>query len=682
MKIPGPTRLVRTIAALVSFCFVAGSIPAQDPEKDSLMRIIRSGRQDTLSAQAMNQMAWLYFRQSDYDTALLYSARTRTLAEALRYEKGLAASYNIEGVVNCEQGNYLPAAEAFMRSLKINERRNDEKAIATSYGNLGIVHMYMKNYDQSRRYYEKSLESCLKRNDIRGQVGALLNIGLLNRQQEKYKEARASYNRALKIMDSSGYQGPRGHAYLNMGNIFEDMADAAEDKGDKRLVQENNQNAEMMYRLALESAEKNNDRYALCHLYGSMAAVHLRAGRTGEAEVSIKKALELEEDLGSMSIRSFLYDVYSRVLERKGDHRKALHYFRLFKSASDSIFAEEKRKELVEKDLKFNFEKREAELRAKAEAEQKMLSETARAEKERQQLITLAVGAGLLVTVIFAAIIFNRFRVTRKQRDLIETQKHMVDEKNREIGESIAYAKNVQKAILPSEEHFKKHFTSHFIYYRPKDVVAGDFYWLDSLQDGAGEWTLVAAADATGHGVPGALVSVVCSNALNRAVHEHGLRVPGEILDKTTDIVLETFRKSDTEINDGMDISIIAFSNKKNKVLWAGANNTLCYSQGGQLHEIAGDKQPVGRSERRMPFRTHDLLLEPGMTFYLFTDGFADQFGGPLGKKFKHKQLKELLGRISSDSMKKQKELLAQRFDEWKKGNEQVDDICVIGLRV
>jgi serine phosphatase RsbU (regulator of sigma subunit) len=216
----------------------------------------------------------------------------------------------------------------------------------------------------------------------------------------------------------------------------------------------------------------------------------------------------------------------------------------------------------------------------------------------------------------------------------------------------------------------------------------------------------IAAADCTGHGVPGAMVSVVCSNALNRTVNEFGITNTGNILDKTRELVLETFAKGNAEVKDGMDISLLCIDKKNNKAFWSGANNPLWYvdpvtsgtqpsvtssevekstasgldSSRPDIKEIKADKQPIGKTDNPKPFTTHEIELKPGMQFYLFTDGFADQFGGPKGKKFKYKQLEELLLSLTNSSMQEQKETLISNFTNWKGDLEQVDDVCVIGI--
>jgi hypothetical protein len=362
-------------------------------------------------------------------------------------------------------------------------------------------------------------------------------------------------------------------------------------------------------------------------------------------------------------------------------------------------------------------------------------------------LFSLIICIGLIIFILFIISNLRKSKkIISKQKSEVETQKHIVEEKQKEILDSINYAKRLQEAILPPLDYINEHLPNNFVLYQPKDVVAGDFYWAEMKDDKF----FIAAADCTGHGVPGAMVSVVCSNALNRTVNEFGITNTGNILDKTRELVLETFAKGNAEVKDGMDISLLCIDKKNNKAFWSGANNPLWYidsvtssaphsvtsseveksTASGldsvrpdnktfnsiennitlsekpsvtssaphsvtssevekstarpdiKLIEIKADKQPIGKTDNPKPFTTHEIELKPGIQFYLFTDGYADQFGGPKGKKFKYKQLEELLLTYSNLSMQEQQQHLIDNFSEWKGDLEQVDDVCVIGVRI
>jgi serine phosphatase RsbU (regulator of sigma subunit) len=322
-------------------------------------------------------------------------------------------------------------------------------------------------------------------------------------------------------------------------------------------------------------------------------------------------------------------------------------------------------------------------------------------------------------------------KANRELEEKVQERTAELSLKNDEITDSIKYALRIQNSILPPIKYFKDNLPENFLIYKPKDIVSGDFYWMhlslnpsprgegkavltsdDTAQrqsplspgrGAGGEVIYFAAADCTGHGVPGAMVSVICSNALNRAVKEFSIKEPGKILDKVKELVIETFDKSESEVKDGMDIALCALEVQGSnfKVHFAGANNPLwiirpCHSERSEeskdasfvsmtnyeLLEVKADKQPIGKYTENKPFTTHTLELQKGDTIYIFTDGFADQFGGEAGKKFKSTNFKKLLLSIQDKSMKEQQDIITETFNIWKVETEQVDDVCVIGVKV
>jgi ligand-binding sensor domain-containing protein/serine phosphatase RsbU (regulator of sigma subunit) len=300
----------------------------------------------------------------------------------------------------------------------------------------------------------------------------------------------------------------------------------------------------------------------------------------------------------------------------------------------------------------------------------------------------------LLVGSIGYYIRWREKALKARQRELEQTveerthevmeEKQLVEAKNREILDSIAYAKRIQSTILPPERAFRTLLQDSFVLYLPKDIVAGDFYWLETV-DGDGR-IFLAACDCTGHGVPGALVSVVCHNALNKSLREFGSRTPARILDKAGELVIADFNKNmdaNDEVKDGMDASVCAFDPATGKMTWAGANSPLVLIRDGQeVVEVKADKQPVGHSDKRKPYTDHEFQLKKGEVFYLITDGFADQFGGDSNRKFQKAKLRELLFSIHDMPMEQQRSTLLATFERWRGANEQVDDVTIIGVRV
>lgn len=294
---------------------------------------------------------------------------------------------------------------------------------------------------------------------------------------------------------------------------------------------------------------------------------------------------------------------------------------------------------------------------------------------------TLTCVAGLLLIVFIITMVFEK----SKQRAF-----DTIEQKNQEILDSLRYAKRLQEAILPPKRLVARHLANSFILYKPKDIVAGDFYWLETVEPAASAAThdsgliLFAAADCTGHGVPGAMVSVVCCNALNQATREFKLAQPAQILDRTLRLVVEQFEKSEEDVKDGMDIALCAYNPVTHQLQYAGANNPLWIvrKDATEIEIIKSDRQPIGKFDHTKPFTNHSIQLRPGDTIYVFTDGFADQFGGETGKKLKQRRFRELILGIQHDSMEAQRATIDAFFEEWRGMHDQVDDVCVIGMRV
>jgi serine phosphatase RsbU (regulator of sigma subunit) len=285
-------------------------------------------------------------------------------------------------------------------------------------------------------------------------------------------------------------------------------------------------------------------------------------------------------------------------------------------------------------------------------------------------------GAAILLIILF--LVFRAYRMKRRASALMEREKMHVEEKNKNIVDSIQYAQQLQQAILPPIENIRQTFHESFLIYWPKDIVAGDFYWL--MEDD--HYKLWAVADCTGHGVPGAMVSVVCSNALNRATKEKGLRVPGVILDEVRTLVIDTFKESQREVKDGMDIALCVYHKSTQTYQFAGANRPLwCLKKSGELIEIKGNKQAIGFQHQMEPFSTTPVPALHGDSIYLMTDGFVDQFGGPNAKKYMASRLKLKLNEIATQPFDLQKMNLEWEFNQWKGDQEQIDDVCILAIK-
>jgi serine phosphatase RsbU (regulator of sigma subunit) len=259
------------------------------------------------------------------------------------------------------------------------------------------------------------------------------------------------------------------------------------------------------------------------------------------------------------------------------------------------------------------------------------------------------------------------------QRDILEHQKN-------EIEDSIRYASRIQNAVLPADQEFTRLVPESFVFFRPRDIVSGDFYWVSRIDDKL----IISAADCTGHGVPGAFMSMLGVAFLDEIVNKDRIARPEIILNKLRRKVIDALQQQGIsgEAKDGMDIVVISIDENAGKLHYAGAYNPLIMIRKGNLSEYRADRMPIAIFDNMKDFSLHEITIEKGDLFYFFSDGYEDQFGGPEGKKFKSKQFKELLSKICDKPMPDQKEIIIRRFDEWKGDMSQVDDIVVIGVRI
>ena len=371
----------------------------------------------------------------------------------------------------------------------------------------------------------------------------------------------------------------------------------------------------------------------------------------------------------------------SRAYAGLNDYRNAYTYQAEYEAIKDSLNSSERSLNLVKSTLKYDYQQsalQDSVNSAVAIEKKERLVKEEKAKNDSKQRTIYFISFGLLLVLALSIWAIRNGLQVKKANKIIQSQKEKVEEKNRDITDSINYASRIQNAILPPTGSFKKHLPDSFILYLPKDIVAGDFYWMEKVEN----TVIFAAADCTGHGVPGAMVSVVCHGALNRAVREFNLVEPAKILDKVRELVIETFDKGGEDVRDGMDIALCSLDVSNGELQYAGANNSLYYVQDGTLSEIKANKEPIGMYDKKSPFTNHQLSLEKGDVIYLFSDGYADQFGGEKGKKFKYKTLKNLLLQNSTEAMETQESILNEEFVKWRGEIDQVDDVCVIGVRV
>ncbi len=303
-----------------------------------------------------------------------------------------------------------------------------------------------------------------------------------------------------------------------------------------------------------------------------------------------------------------------------------------------------------------------------------------------KNIFSFTTNIGLILILYLIAIVFENTKNTAlrnldEKNNLLDVQKKTLEIKQKEILDSINYSRRIQRAILPPEKIVKRLLPDSFILYKPKDIVSGDFYWVTEW----GNKTMFAAVDCTGHGVPGAFMSIVGQNILNQAVNEYGLSKPNLVLNSLNKGVSRTLGADDENvIRDGMDLALCSLDKKQMLLEFSGAFNPLWVLRNKEIIEIKGNKFPIGSfmDDAVQNFDNHTIQLEKNDIIYIFTDGYADQFGGPKGKKFKDKNVKKLLCDICHETMERQKEILETSINEWKGELEQIDDILIMGVKI
>lgn len=625
----------------------------------------------------LSALGKFHLSNSEYKKALEYFQEVLMMDKASQNKKGIAVCLNDIGNVYSEQSEYSKAMEAYNQSLRIYSEIGDRSGLSMSYNNIGNLFIDQEDNLKALEYYHKSLDIDQELNDIPG-VGIMYNnIAGIYQTLDDYLKARDYYLKSLKIRkDIQNFPGISATVY-NLGEMYLDLfieADSVKEKFLKAAELDFMPNDDALNVLLLDTAlscflqsaeidTKFQNQYDLTYSLWGIGKVWEKKGRPAIAIKYLSRAANIADKIGAKervkSVSENLYTCYKSL----NNSDSALFWFEKSVVLKDSIYSIENQKEFGRQEAKHEHEKELA-----------LMDE----QRKRQKLITYSVGSGLGFVLLFAFVIVNRLRITRRQKSIIEDQKVIVEVKNKEILDSINYAKRLQDAILPSDNSVKQSLPESFILYQPKDIVAGDFYWFEQLED----LIFLAAADCTGHGVPGAMVSVVCSNALHRAVKEFNITDPGKILDKVRELVIETFEKSESEVKDGMDISLCTLNKTTGELNWAGANNPLWIISNGELKEIKADKQPIGVYYDIKCFTTHTIQLDKREVIYLFTDGFVDQFGGDNGKKFKSANFKKLLLSLENETMESQKRIISNVFERWKGDLEQIDDVCMIGVRI
>ncbi len=615
---------------------------------------------------------------------------------ALNDSLPLAVSYKRKGYALRKMNKYDEAIKCNIEALTLSEEKKTTKNIAYLNNALGLLFMQTGNYENAINYLNQALKLYEQENDQFGLSKVLNNLGGTYYQMGHNVLSLENLEKAYEIKKKLGETGSLGSTSNNIGLVCLELKlyNKAVDYFNEAIIQ----------------SRLKKDKWGEANTLNNLARGYIENNAINTAKEILKKNKRTVESVNTPDLRMEWYNLFYKIYQKEGNSNKALEFYILYTTLKDSVFSTSKDKIIGEIQGKYESEKKGKEI--------EVLSKLRTVQESRlkmQYYIGFFLAISFLSLIIFSLLLLKRYRSNnkehfllkakqmevveknailnktmnevavkteqlKKQRDLAKEQKNQIQHQKEEMTNSIRYAYRIQSAILESKELSKIYTPNNFTLFRPKDIVSGDFYWIREIEN----YSVFAVADCTGHGVPGAFMSLLGISFLNEIFSDKNKIEPHEILNSLRAKIISALHQnvSDPINNDGMDMSLLFIDHARKKILYSGANSSLFVIRKSELIEIAGDKMPVGFYYNMSPFTTHTLSIGPSDCIYLATDGFADQFGGPDGKKFRMKGLKNLLLQIGDKPLEQQKNILECSFDAWKGNNIQVDDVLILGIKV
>lgn len=661
-----------------------GDIPKALDNYNQSLKIREELKDKQGIASSLNNIGLVYSNQGLTDQALIYFNKSLQIATEVDNKESIATTLNNIGLTYSNLGDIPKVLEYYHKSLKIREEIGNKEGIAISLNNIALVFVSQDDIAKALDYYQKSLKISEQIKNKKLIATTLNNIGYMYKNHEDYSKALEYYFQSLKIREELNNKVLIATSLNNIGIIYKNQEEYAK--------------AMAFYSRALKLSEEANNKEGISNSLSNISNLLLKQEKFKEAQGYAERSLVLAQEIGYPSNIKSASGKLSKIYAKTGNYKGAYDMQVLYKQMSDSISNESTRKATVKSQFKYEYDKKATADSLKTAEEKKVVALQLKQEKTQR----FALYGGLILVFIFAGFMFNRFKVTQKQKNIIELkeletqlQKNIIEEKHKEIHDSINYAKRIQYSLLASETLLNENLKNYFLFFKPKDIVSGDFYWGSKLNNG--NFALVTA-DSTGHGVPGAIMSMLNISCLNEAINSDKLIQPADILNATRKKVIEHLSNDGSEEGgkDGMDCSLVVFDFKNKKLNYSSANNPVwivrsnspfeggvCKTGNVEFISLVPDRMPIGKHVKdQVPFSQHEIYLREGDMIYTLTDGYPDQFGGPKGKKFKYKQLEELLMSIAHEPMKIQKQKLEDAFINWKGNMEQIDDVCIIGVKI
>jgi len=570
-------------------------------------------------AYASLHLAVVHFFQSRNQKALELCFEALSWFQKHPDEDGYASTLTYMANIYESYGDYEDALEPCQEAIKAAGNNNNQEALGEAQSVLGLIHTRLRDYESAMDAYVAGLRIREDLGDMKAQASSLNRIARVYTLKKQYKQALDYYGKSLAIREKFRQSGAIPWTYLGMASTYEDMG-------------KENQAREYYEKILSYRDEGLDDR---CRLQATLGLGRIMQETEQQQALSYyRSSLDLANQLEAKPLQVEVHQALAGYFESSGDYKQALHYYRMYRRIQEQVLNDETRNRLKNQEIKYAIEQSER-------------------EKEIFQLRNVELKSAL----------------------------ELIRSKNIQITESIEYASRIQMALLPQEENMADYMPDHFILYLPRDVVSGDFYWSAQV----GQQVIFTVADCTGHGVPGALMSMLGISFLNEIVVEKKHCDPGQILNMLRNDVSKALKQtgSTDEQKDGMDIALCAYDPETLSLKFAGARNPLYLIRQGSLEIVPATRMTISYPYADADnFQTNTLRLQAGDLLYLFSDGFADQFGGPQRKKFKYKQFRELLLSISDRDMEEQKKHLQEYFLSWKGDEEQYDDVAILGIRI
>ncbi len=629
---------------------------------DSLRLQLKTASNDTIKLKAMASLAFAikYSHKQESDSLCQGAIK---LGVRLKKFDLVAESYKTLGILSDENKLYQQSIDYYLKAVNYFKLANNEIGVAKTEANIGLLMQRIDQKAEALKYFKSALQTFSALKVYPAMIKAYQCVGGVYFDFKKADSSLHYFLLAEKIVAQLGLKDPG--LYTNLSNAYSLKRDY------KKQNEYLNKSIQM-----LKEINDTTYKYYLCIYNLGYSEIHNKNIDKGLALISrgisgLERHDQVDNEKGV-----HMYYRSSEAFFAFGKLKEAYLYLKRAFRVADTMHKTINYKQINA--LKAQYEDEKKELTISALNKEKTLSE---AQLKTEGKIKLALAVLLVLTLGILILTYRNFKQKKRDNQIIQQQKEQVEEKNKEITDSINYAKKIQKVILPSDERWRAVFPESFVVYKPKDIVAGDFYWLEEDET----HIYAAAADCTGHGVPGAMMSVLCSTALTRVVLEEKIKEPAEILNRTREIIIHKLKQHEDEIKDGMDICLVRINKvfRKNEIVFAGANRPLFVAEKNKgLSVYKGDKQPVGLYYALSDFTQQTIQLNENSIMYLFTDGYADQFGGEKNKKLGSKELTQTLGRVFELTLSEQKESLTKTFLQWKQNNEQTDDVTLIGLKI